>query len=61
MTAPKPAKTEAEREEYKQGLKRARALKTTILTIAGLADYECAMKFVLKDKRTGKVYEDGDL
>lgn len=62
VTAPeKPVKTEAERTEYKQGLKRARALKTTMLTIAGLADYECMMKFALKDKKTGKVYEDGEL
>ena len=52
---------EAEPEEYKQGLKRARALKVAILTIAGLADYECVMRFALKDKRTGKVYEHDEL
>lgn len=50
-----------EAEEYKQGLKRARALKVAILTIAGLADYECVMRFALKDKRTGKVYEHDEL
>ena len=50
-----------EAEEYKQGLKRARALKAAILTIAGLADYECVMRFALKDKRTGKVYEHDEL
>lgn len=47
---------EAEPEEYKQGLKRARALRATIVAMAGLAGYECMMRFTLKDKHTGKIY-----
>ena len=43
-------------EEYKQGLKRARALKATIVAMASLAGYECVMQFALKDKDTGKIY-----
>jgi hypothetical protein len=47
---------EAEPEEYKQGLKRARALRATIVAMAGLAGYECMMRFTLRDKSTGKIY-----
>ena len=50
-----------EDDEYKQGLKRARALKATIVAMASIAGYECVMRFALKDKSTGKVYEHDEL
>jgi hypothetical protein len=52
-----PAKTET--DEYKQGLKRARAMKATIAAMASIAGYEC--RVTLKDKSTGKVYEHDEL
>lgn len=52
-----PAK--AETDEYKQGLKRARAMKATIEAMASIAGYEC--RVTLKDKSTGKVYEHDEL
>ena len=48
-----------EDEEYKQGLKRARAMKATIAAMASIAGYEC--RVTLKDKSTGKVYEHDEL
>jgi hypothetical protein len=52
-----PAK--AETDEYKQELKRARAMKATIAAMATIAGYEC--RVTLKDKSTGKVYEHDEL
>ena len=48
-------------EEEKPGLKRARALKMAMVTVAACADFECVMRFRLRDKRTGEVYEHGEL
>lgn len=48
-----------EDEEYKQGLKRAWAMKATIAAMASIEGYEC--RVTLKDKSTGKVYEHDEL
>lgn len=48
-------------EAYKAGLKRARQIKLALQTIAAAADLEFTGKLSLRDKRTGQVYEEGDL
>lgn len=57
ISTPTPPPAEA----YKAGLKRARQIKLALQTIAAAADLEFTGKLALKDKRTGQVYEEGDL
>lgn len=48
-------------EVYKEGLKRARQVKLAIQTVLAACGFEFTGKVSIKDKRTGQVYEEGDL
>ena len=56
-----PKKLKARLRRIAKAENRGVGKQAEILIAMGLAEYECVMRFALKDKRTGKVYEHDEL